>query len=98
MNTVYGTEKFNEVYQTLEKFEQEWITKIKDQLSENLYVGKPLCYPWFREKKLGDRRLLFLINFITHTAVIISYATKKEQQKSIDHILLHQKEYLMLIS
>ena len=58
MNEVYETEPFSEVYAALEKKEQEWIEKIKTQLAENLNVGKPLRYNWFREWDKGDRRPL----------------------------------------
>ncbi len=97
MNEVFETEPFSEVYATLEKKEQEWIEKIKTQLAENLTVGKPLRYDWFREKKLDNKRLYFLINEKTKKAILLAFGTKKEQQKIINHIILNKERYLALI-
>ncbi len=52
MNCVHETETFYKLYSAAEKLEQTWINRIKDQLMENLSVGKPLRYDWFREKNL----------------------------------------------
>jgi hypothetical protein len=92
------TVKFAEEYELFERDEQEWIDKMKEQLAENLRVGKPLRYDWFREKKLKDKRLYYVINEKTHSAVLISFAPKKEQQNIIKHILRNMNDYLELIS
>ncbi|MBI3037168.1 hypothetical protein HYY73_05480 [Candidatus Woesearchaeota archaeon] len=97
MNTVYETEAFTKLYGTLEKPECEWVEKIKDQLTANLEVGKPLRYGWFREKKLGNKRLYYLINAKTNKAVLLAFGPKKEQQKIVDHILANMERYLKLI-
>ena len=52
MNQVYETEAFSELYDSCETAEQEWIDKMKDQLTSSLLVGKPLQVSWFREKKM----------------------------------------------
>lgn len=98
MNEVYETEPFSEICAALEKKEQEWIEKIKEQLSENLSVGKPLRYDWFREKKLDNKRLYFIINEKTKKAILLAFGPKKEQQKIINHIILNKERYLKLIS
>ena len=81
----------------MEKSEREWVEKIKDQLKDNLEVGKQLRYDWFREKKLGNKRLYYLINTKANKAVLLAFGTKKEQQKIIDHILANKERYLKLI-
>ena len=98
MNEVYETEPFSELYSALEKKEQEWIEKIKTPLSENLNAGKPLRYYWFREKKLDNKRLYFLINEKTKKAILLAFGPKKEQQKIIEHIILNKERYLKLIN
>ena len=98
MNEVYETETFSEIYFTLEKKEQEWIEKIKEQLAENLNVGKPLCYDWFREKKLDNKRLYFLINENARKSILVAFGTKREQQKIITYILYNKEEFLNLIA
>ncbi len=98
MNEVYETETFSKIYEASEKSEQEWVEKMKDQIAENLRVGKPLRFDWFREKKLGGKRLYFLINDNTKKAVLVAFGDKKEQQRIIDHVLLNKENYLKFIS
>ncbi len=97
MNTVYETEAFTELCEALEKSEREWVEKIKDQLAGNLEIGKPLKYDWFREKKLGGKRLYYLINKKTSKTIILAFGGKKEQQKIIDHVLANRERYTRLI-
>jgi len=97
MNIVLETETFTNIYPKLEKTEKEWIDKIKDQLKENLIIGKPLHYPWFREKRFKNKRLYFLINPHTHKTILHFFEDKKEQQKVIDHLILNKERYLRQI-
>lgn len=97
-NEVLETDTFLEVYDNLEKKEQEWIEKIKDQLKENLLTGKPLGFIWLREKKLDDKRLFYVINEKTEKALLVAFGTKKEQQRIINAILRNKEEYFMFIS
>jgi len=97
MNTVYETEVFSELLEGCDKREKIWIEKIKDQLVNNLQVGKPLHFDWFREKKLGNQRLFYIINESTKKAVLISFGTKKEQQSIINHILANKERYFKFV-
>ena len=97
MNEVYETDTFSRIFEASEKSEKEWIEKMKDQIAENLRVGKPLRFDWFREKKLGGKRLYFLINEKTKKAVLVAFGDKKEQQSMINHIVLNRERYLKLI-
>ncbi len=98
MNEVYETEEFFKFYDASEKVEKEWIDKIKDQLIQELRVGKPLRFDWFREKKLGNKRLFFLINETSHKAILIAFGVKKDQQQIINHIIINKERYLKLIT
>ena len=97
MNEVHETETFSKLYDAAEKSEQDWIDKIKDQLEQNLRIGKPLRFDWFREKKFGDKRLFYLINEQSHKAILISFGSKKEQQQIINHVLINREKYLSFI-
>jgi hypothetical protein len=97
MNEVYETEVFSKLYNACVRAEQRWIDKVKSQLTENLRIGKPLRFDWFREKKLGSKRLFFLINERTHKAVLIAFGTKKEQQKIINHVIANRERYLRFV-
>ena len=57
---IYETETFSKLYDAMEKVEQEWVDKVKQQLRENPDMGKPLRFDWFREKKFGDKRMYYL--------------------------------------
>src|SRR3989338_3888919 len=81
MNEVYETDTFSRIFEASEKSEKEWIEKMKDQIAENLRVGKPLRFDWFREKKLGGKRLYFLINEKTKKAVLVAFGDKKRTKK-----------------
>ncbi len=98
MNEIYESETFTKIKETCEKKEQEWIEKMKDQLKDNLNVGKPLRYSWFREKKFENKRLFYVMNEKTNKAVLLAFGEKKGQQKIIDHIIQNKERYLKLIA
>ena len=98
MNNVYETEIFSKLYLAWEKKERDWIDKIKDQLRENLLVGKPLTFDWFREKKFENKRLYFLINKHNNKAVLVAFGAKKEQQKIINFIIVNKERFLKIIN
>ena len=60
MYEIYTTESFLGEYDRLSKNEKSRIDKIKEQLKINPYVGKPLGYKFFREKRINGRRLYHL--------------------------------------
>ena len=81
----------------MEKVEQEWVDKIKLQLIENPQVGKPLRFDWFREKKFGDKRMYYLIYKDVSKILVVSFGSKKDQQKIIDHIIENKERYRKII-
>lgn len=94
---IYKTETFSKLYEAMEKVEQEWVDKIKLQLIENPQVGKPLRFEWFREKKFGDKRLYYLIYKDVSKILLVSFGTKKDQQKIINHIIENKERYRKII-
>ena len=96
MNEVYELDIFSETLQTLEPVERAWIEKIKDQLKDDLFVGKPLRYEWLREKRYNNKRIYYLINPMTRKALIVAFGSKKEQQQIIDSVI-GGKEYLLAL-
>ncbi len=91
MYIIYATDTFKEIYQTLDKSKQDWINKTKDNLRE-FPTGKPLGYKWFREKKYLNKRLFFLIDEEGEKILLVSFASKKDQQKVIDFIKSNMRE------
>lgn len=94
---IYETQTFSKLYEAMEKTEQEWTDKIKLQLTENSNVGKPLKFEWFREKKFGDKRLYYLIYKDVSKILLVSFGSKKYQQKIINHIIENKERYRKII-
>jgi len=93
MYRIYATDTLKEIYQTLDKSEQDWINKTKDNLKE-FPTGKPLGYKWFKEKKYLNKRLFFLIDEESKKVLLVSFASKKDQQKVIGFVKSNMKELL----
>jgi len=69
------------------------VHKFEQQLKIQPYNGKPLGYPFFREKKFDGKRLLFLV-YEEHKAVfLVTITDKKAQQREIDLIKAHLDIY-----
>ncbi len=49
---IYTTEEFDRDFNKLDKHIRDQMEKALEQLEENPYVGKPLGYRFFREKKI----------------------------------------------
>ena len=94
---IYETETFSKLYEVMEEEEKEWAYKIKLQLANNPGVGKPLKFDWFREKKFGNKRLYYLIYKNLNRILIVSFGSKKEQQKIINHVIENKERYKKLI-
>lgn len=95
---VYTTQEFDDNFNSLDESEKIRVRKIMNQLKENGDdVGKPLRYPYFREKKFESKRLYFLVykNYMVVLAIAIS--DKKTQQETIDKIVLELKSYKEII-
>jgi|SRR3989338_8551599 len=94
---IYETETFSKLYWIMEKEEKEWVNKIKIQLKSNPEAGKPLRFDWFREKKFGNKRLYYLIYKNINRILLVSFGSKKEQQKIIDHIIENKERYRKIV-
>ncbi len=86
MYTILTTDEFEKLYRKLDPQLQREITKEIDQLEENPYSGKPLGYPFFREKKVKNYRIYYLVYDEQVVVFLISISTKDNQQETIDKI------------
>ena len=86
MVRVVSTKEFDTWEKLLPKDYQKQIENIIKQLKETWNVGKPLGYPFFREKKLGTYRLYFLVYQDINTVLLVTMSDKKAQQETIDKI------------
>ena len=83
---IYTTEEFNKLFNKLDKELQKQIGKEIDQLEKDPYVGKPLGYKFFREKKIKNYRIYYLIYEDYLVVFVITLSSKKGQQKAINTI------------
>ncbi|MFA6462057.1 MAG: type II toxin-antitoxin system RelE/ParE family toxin [Candidatus Woesearchaeota archaeon] len=86
MYKIYLADEFERSFNKLDNSIQEQIDKEIEQLVTNPYVGKPLGYSFFREKKIRNYRIYYLIYEEEIVVFLISVSNKKDQQKSIDKI------------
>ena len=70
----------------LDKSEQIPVMKFEQHLKEEPLSGQPLGYKFFREKKFGGKRLLFLVYEEHKCVFLITITDKKAQQHEIDLI------------
>lgn len=84
--SVYATEEFLNDYQKLSKIERERIEKIREQLKVNPYVGKPLGYKFFREKRVDGKRIYYLVYEDVVIVLMVAISDKKTQQSTINAI------------
>ena len=86
MFRIFTTEEFDRDFNKLDGFDKNRINKELGQIEINPYVGKPLGYKFFREKKVGGYWFYYLI-YEEHVVVfVISISTKKNQQSAINKI------------
>ncbi len=90
---IYRTPIFSRKYDNLSEDFKKQIDKIEEQLVGNPYVGKPLGMKWFREKKLENYRMYYLIYEDLSAVYIITLSGKKDQQKVINTINYFLEKY-----
>jgi len=83
---IFTTDEFDKRYKKLDKQLQLDIAKEIDQLEENPHSGKPLGYKFFREKKIMNYRIYYLVYEKYVVVFVITISTKKDQQDAIDKI------------
>ena len=97
MLRVLSTKEFDTWEKLLPKEYQDQINRIIRQLKETHNVGKPLGFPFFREKKIGKYRVYFLVYEDVDTVLLITISDKKTQQDTIDKIKENLDYYYNLI-
>ena len=79
MFRIFRSEWYNNKFEKLDKSEQEIVSKFEQQLKLHPYSGKPLGYEFFREKKFGSKRILFLVYNEYNTLFLVTITDKKAQ-------------------
>lgn len=84
---VYGTETFEKEFDKLSKDYQHFIKKIFLQLKENPYVGDSIRYKFFREKRIKEKRIYYIVYDNLLSVLVVAVGGKKVQQDTIDEII-----------
>lgn len=73
------------------------INNFIEKLKINPNIGKPLYYPFLREKKIKGKRIYFLVYNEICIVLLVSASNKKTQQENINEIKLYLDEYKELV-
>ncbi len=93
MFKVIGTDTYLSELDTWSKSDKDAAEKIPGKLSQNPFVGKPLSYPFLREKKIREKRIYFLIYENVELVLLVATSGKKDQEKTIEHIKENLDEF-----
>ena len=96
MFTVIGTETYLEELKRWQKSQQEAAERIPEKLRENPLSGKPLGFPFLREKRIGEKRVYYLVYEDLGLVLLVAASGKKDHQYTIDRIKEQLKEYRMV--
>lgn len=83
---IYTTIEFEKDFKKCDNAIRKQIKKEINQLKTNPYLGKPLGYNFFREKKIENYRIYYLIFKEQIMIFLIAISNKKEQQQVINKI------------
>jgi mRNA-degrading endonuclease RelE of RelBE toxin-antitoxin system len=84
---VYTTESFDREFNKLRNSDKEVIQKMFLQLKENPNVGDQLRFPFFREKRLREKRVYYLVYEDLSAVLMVAIGGKKAQKETIDNIV-----------
>ncbi|MBI2142291.1 hypothetical protein HYU15_02245 [Candidatus Woesearchaeota archaeon] len=91
---VFKTSTYDKDYEKLDHSEQlRADSLIEDLFESGDVVGKPLGTLFFREKKFGGKRLLYLVYKTFSAILLVAITDKKAQQATINETLEQLKEY-----
>lgn len=84
---VYTTESFEREFNKLSDFDKNIAKKIFSKLKENPYIGDEIRYKFFREKRLREKRIYYLIYDDLSAVLIVAFGGKKAQQETINEVI-----------
>ncbi len=90
---VYTTESFQEQIKSLSDSEKRVIGKVYLQLKGNPYVGDQIRYRFFREKRIKEKRIYYLVYDNLASVLVVAFGGKKAQQETIEEIIKDFPEY-----
>ncbi len=99
MYAIYRTARFDkELTKKFSKNEQKEVEKFeKKQLTNNPFIGDGLSFNFFREKRIGGKRVYFIVYEELKAVLMVAVSDKKTQQETIDEIKDHLSKYYEII-
>lgn len=97
MFRVVGTETFLDELSKWPKSDREAAEKLPAKLAEDPHVGQLLYFPFLREKRIGGRRVYYLVYDDLKIVLLVATSGKKDQQDTIDHIKEQFSEFRKLV-
>ena len=85
--SVYTIETFDKETEKISRDYRLAIDKIFLQLKESPYVGDQIRFRFFREKRIKEKRIYYLVYDNLNAVLIVAFGGKKAQQETIDEIL-----------
>lgn len=87
MYRVFKAPKFQKkVEKLLDKKELDELEKFINDLKKGNIKGKPLGFSFFREKKIGGKRVYFLVYKEITIILLVSSSDKRYQKETINEI------------
>ena len=90
---VYVLNVFDKEMNKLSESDKEIIQKIFLQLKDNPYAGDQIRYKFFREKRVREKRVYYLVYDDLKIVLMVAIGGKKAQEETIDEIVRYFKEY-----
>jgi mRNA-degrading endonuclease RelE of RelBE toxin-antitoxin system len=90
---VYALNVFDKEMNKLSESDKDIIKKIFLQLKENPYVGDQIRYKFFREKRIREKRIYYLVYDDLRIVLMVAIGGKKAQEETIDKIVGYFNEY-----
>ena len=96
MYNVIGTETYVKELDKWTKTDREAAFKIHVKLTENPFVGDPLGFEFFREKRVQEKRIYFLVYKELNLVLMVATSGKKNQQATIDYVKLNLDQFRII--
>jgi mRNA-degrading endonuclease RelE of RelBE toxin-antitoxin system len=90
---VYTLAVFDRDVNKLSESDKDRIQKLFLQLKENPYVGKHLKFNFFREKRIREKRIYYIVYDDLDAVLVVAFGGKKAQQETINEIVALLPEY-----
>lgn len=85
---IYHSSRFDKELSKYDKSFQDRVDKIENQLMLNPFAGDPIDVKWFREKRIDNYRIYFIIYDDLNAVFMVAISSKKNKQEVINTIKL----------